>query len=433
MDGQATVPGLTSTSAGVSAANPGTSRWAKWSLYGLMAFPIVDFGLRMHPLHPLGAIWDKLVFIILAVLAIARYLSGFRPGWFNWHKVGMWYVIFALGMMFAGMATPVVSVEGFRFDVYYIFFAYLIPFVVGPEDVEVMLHIGAMTAILISIDGIYQYITAAPMPAGWVDPTQHVRTRVYSVLTSPNELGAYMALMTPLIAGLALYTPSGWRKWLYLGGTLTCLMTLLFTFTRGAWVSLALAALLVALLVERRLFLVLVVVGVIGYFLPPIHHRIGELLTPVYWMKSATAGGRIAKWLTAFDRMSSDPLFGVGLGHYGGAVASDFHSSTYSDNYYAKLLGESGLVGLTLFLSFHVALVRDLFRHVLRFARGRARFAVIGAIIGLVAVLIHNAMENVFEYGPNAASYFVYASLLFVWGRGMKKEAQHETTEPPAR
>lgn len=391
-----------------------------------MAFPIIDYALRFGPLHILGSIWDKVVFVILLALACGRYITGYRPQWFAWNKFALWFVVLCLGVAFAGLASPVVALQGFRIDVYYILFALLIPFVVEKEDVPKLLHVAAMVAILIAVHGVYQYVVKAPIPRGWVDVNETVRTRVYSVLQSPNELGSYMALVTPLLAGLAFYERDKWRKWLYIAGVPLCGMTMLFTDTRGAWVALAAAVFIIAVLFERRLLLVLAVFAVIGWFLPPIHHRIMELLSPVYWLKS-TESGRIFRWLTAFDKMSTNPLFGIGTGRFGGAVASLSYGSIYSDNYYAKTLAETGLAGLILFLSMHFALIRELFKKSLSAFKGRERFVVLGGTTGLVAVLIHNSMENVFEFAPMELAYFVFATLLLIWGR-TGQTAQQDTT-----
>ncbi len=407
------------------------NRIAKWCAYALVAFPLIDYGLRLPGIHPIGVIWDKIVLICLLAIAIRRYISGYRPGWFTWNKFAGWYIVFGLGLMFAGMDDPLVSIQGFRIDIYYMLYAFLLPYIVGPKDVIKLLHIGASIAILIGVHGIYQYITKAPIPASWVDVSEHVRTRVFSVLQSPNELGAYMALMTPIVFGLFVYETHRLRKWLYGFGTLVCGLTLLFTFTRGAWVALAVALLFMAVLFERRLFILLIVLGIVAYFVPAIHHRFADLFTPVYWIKAAQ-GGRISKWLTAFDKLTSNPLFGVGLGHYGGAVSSIYHSGTYSDNFYAKTLGESGIVGLILFFSLHVALVRDLFRTTLKRVIGnkKLKFVAFGGVTGIVAVLFHNATENVFEFGPMAAMYFTYATLFLILGRGLQEgEDKHESAE----
>jgi O-antigen ligase len=382
-------------------------------MYALMAFPIVDYGLRSHA-HPLGVIWDKVVLLILAIVAVIRYSSGYRVR-LSWQKFAVYFILFALALMFAGMGQPLVSLQGFRIDVYYILYAFVIPFVVTPKDVIRLLHAGALVAILIAVHCIFQYVTKVPIPPDWVNVGEHVRTRVFSVLQSPNELGSYMALSIPILAGLFLYETHRVRKWLYGFGTGACALALVFSSTRGAWVALVLAVVITAVVFERRLLIAVVILGVVAFFLPPIHHRLAELYSPVYWIKS-TQAGRIARWLTAFDKMSANPLFGVGLGHYGGAVSAIYHSGIYSDNYYAKTLGETGLVGLTLFISMHVALVRDVLQRTAKKMAGKSRYVVIGGVTGLLAVLIHNTMENVFEFAPMVVTYFVYAALFLVWG-----------------
>lgn len=397
------------------------NRFARWCVYALMAFPLIDYALRLPYIHPIGVIWDKIVLAILAVIALKRWLTGQRPGWFEWQKFAGWYMIYGLALMFAGMSQPSIALAGYRTDIYYMLCTFLLPFVVTPKDILKLLHVAVSVAILIGVHGIYQYITKVPIPPGWVDVGEHVRTRVFSVLTSPNELGSYMALMTPLIFGLFVYERHRWRKTIYGIGILFCFTTQLFTFDRGSLLSLALAVLIVAIMFQRRLLIFLLIFAVVAYFIPSIHHRFTDLLSPVYFIKAAQ-GGRIARWLTAFDTMSSNPLFGAGLGRYGGQVASDFNLGIYSDSYYMKVMGESGLVGLVLFISLHLALLREVIRKAVRPIQGRSKYVVLGGFTGLLAVFFHNFVENVFEFGPMAIMYFNLATLYLIWGRGAETE-----------
>lgn len=390
------------------------SRLAKWSLYALTAFPVIDYGLRRYA-PPLGSIWDKVILVILLGFATLRFTKGLRPLSVTWSRFAIYFFVYGLGLVFANFSQPLLAIAGYRIDVYYIFFALLIPFVVGPRDVVKLLYSASVIAILIGIHGVYQYVTKVPVPADWTDAGEHLRTRVFSVLISCNELGAYMALMIPILAGLAIYEKSRLRKWLLAFGIIPCTMTLLFAFSRAAWLSLALAVVLVAIVFERRLLIALAVLAVAMFFVPAIHHRIMDLFSPVYWMKAAHAG-RVARWHQAFEAMRSNPLFGVGPGHYGGAMATYYHFSMYSDNYYAKTLGETGLIGLLLFFAMHIALMRDLWKRV-RSTTGKKKVVFIGGLMGLLSVLIHNGLENVFEYAPMSLTYFLLISLFLVWGQ----------------
>lgn len=396
-------------------------RVAKWCIYGLLAFPIIDYTLRLSVIHPLGSIWDKVILLALSIIALNRYIRGHRPHAFAWSKYAGWYILYCFALMLIGLGHPGVAFDGFRMDIYYIVFGLLMPFVIEVEDVPKFLYVGAAVAILIGVDGVFQYLLKPTIPHGWVDVNEHVRTRVFSVLKSPNELGAYLEVMVPILFGLCLRETKGLRKWAYGLGGLFCLLTLLFTYTRGAWMGLGIALFVVAVVYERRLLLILVVLGVVGFFLPPIHHRIMDLFNPVYTIKAAQ-GGRILRWQTAFDVMSGSPLFGTGIGRYGGAVASTHGYSIYSDNYYAKIMGESGLVGVVLFVSMHVAILREFLRTVVRRAKGSDRYLALGGLTGVFALLVHNFVENVFEYAPSIVLYFTMVGLFLLWGRSLESQ-----------
>lgn len=392
----------------------------------LVAFPIVDYTLRLSEFHGLGSIWDKLVLLALAIIALNRVLRGHRPPGFGWAKYAGWYTLYLVGLFFAGMAAPKVAFDGLRADIYYMLFGLLLPFVLEPKDAKKILYAAASIAVLIGVHGVFQYAIAAPIPATWVDVGEQVRSRVFSVFKSPNELGAYMEMMTPLLFGLVVADKNRIRKLIYGIGGVFCLLTLLFTYTRGSWMGLGIGIVLVAIAFDRRLLVIVVVLGVIGFFLPPIHHRVMDLFSQVYYIKSSQ-GGRIVRWQTAFDQMASNPLFGVGLGRYGGMVASDHGFSIYSDNYYAKILGESGLVGLALFLAMHVRIVVEIVQKVVLRATGGDRYLALGGLIGVTALLIDDFVENVFEDPVNFLYYFLIVGLLLLWSRSF--DSQEETHE----
>ncbi|MCL6632333.1 MAG: O-antigen ligase family protein [Alicyclobacillus herbarius] len=392
---------------------------AVWVPRILMFFPVVDYGLRLAPITPLGMVWDKCALLALGWVAVRRHRRGLRPPRQAWWFQAVWFLVFVIARAASGASDFNVALAGTGFYIYYLLFAFVLPYAVKPAEVPRLLHLLAGTAVLIGLHAVYQYVIAVPIPADWTDLSQHVRTRVFSVLRSPNELGSYMALMTPLLAGMAIGEKGPWRRAFYGGGSIVCAIAMILTFTRGAWVGLAGALLLSALLFERRLLIPLLGLGAIGFLAPGVHSRVQALFTQVYWMKSADSG-RIAKWLSAFDHMSTNPLLGVGVGHYGGAVATAHHFSMYSDNFYAKTLGEVGIVGLILFFAMHLSLLVDLILTVRR-ADFPARYVFLGATTGILAVLIHNGMENVFEYAPMAMSYFTIATLTMIAGSTVRE------------
>lgn len=394
---------------------------AKWCTYALVGFPIIDYALRMSVWHEIGSIWDKVVLFILALIALNRYIRGHRPAPFGWSKYAGWYILYCFALMLTGLGNPTVAFDGFKIDIYYILFGLLLPFIVEPEDVPYFIYGAVGVSILIGVDGVFQYVGKVPIPAGWVDVNEHVRTRVFSVLKSPAELGANMEMMIPIIFGLLLVDKHRIRKWVYGVGGLCCLGALLFTYDRGSWMGFGIAMLFIGVFYERRLLIVLILVMVFGFFFPPIHHRIMDLFNPVYMIKSSQ-GGRIIRWQTAFNNMAESPFFGVGMGKYGGAIASSKGYSIYSDNYYAKVLGESGIIGLVLFMTMHVAILREMLQTVVKRATGTNRYLALGGLAGTIAILVHSFVENLFEYSTTAMLYFLMVGFMLLWGRTLKDQ-----------
>lgn len=394
---------------------------AKGCIFLLIGFPILNYTMDMPLLHSLGAIWDKVILLILAGVALLRYLQGHRPQPFAWSRYAGWYMIYCIGLMIIGyVRNATVAFDGLSMDVEFILFGMLLPYVVDTEEIPKYLYAIVAESILLGIDGVFQYITKVPNPASWADVGEVVRTRVFSVFGSPAEFAANMEMTIPLLLALALSDKHRMRKWLYISGGLFCLCTFLFTYSRGAWMAFSLAVLLVSILFERRLLIFLVLFGLILFFLPPIHHRIMDLLSPVYFIKSAQ-GGRLFRWQAAFDAMAKNPLFGVGLGRYGGAIATAYHYSVYSDSYYAKILGESGIVGLILFFGIHIGIVREMTHTVIRHTQGKDRYVALAGFVGTMAIMIHSFVENLYEYSFTVVLYYLVVGLILLWGRTRNK------------
>ncbi len=108
--------------------------------------------------------------------------------------------------------------------------------------------------------------------------------------------------------------------------------------------------------------------------------RLSELTRPEIYQKS-TGAGRIFSILTAFKIAKAHPFTGTGFGTYGSAASTDWVPPTYgqyglwngfyADCQYASVLGETGFVGLAIFLGFLLAVLwrvrRDVFSVLLCF------------------------------------------------------------------
>ena len=208
------------------------------------------------------------------------------------------------------------------------------------------------------------------------------------------------------LAGL-LTCGNNLKRVVYCGVFLTMLACLVFTFSRGAWLALGVTVILLGLWLDRRILWGLLIVAVLTpVVVPSVYDRLVYMTTPEY-MASSERGGRIGRWTKTLATWESAPATGIGLGRFGGAVAARYYpnDSFYADNFYLKTGSEAGWMGLgALLLLLTVGL---------RLARSRLdqvddphTLALgLGVLAGLLGILAHNAVENIFEV-PMMATYF---------------------------
>ena len=393
----------------------------------------VDWFLRdVLPVPLLSSTWDELLLILCLV-------------WILWQRVDRHPVIgsratpldvfvalfLMIGLMLMTLVSPFfsIAVSGYRAVCQYILWFYAVTRLLR-DDSDLKRLYGAMLVLagLIALHGIYQYIVAVPIPEHWTDQAEEsVRTRVFSIFGSPNIMADYMVMFAPMCAGLAYYTKNKLLKltaWFF---TFCMCFSCLFTMSRGGWVAMAVAILIFALLVDRRLLLVMAVAFVAALFLPFVASRLGYLFTDDF-ARSTANGGRGSRWQIGLTYLkNSNPALGFGLGMFGGAVAMQhkiYHyiSYFYIDNYYLKTLVEMGGVGLGAFIVMQLALLVTGCRSLYRAAKGGARRPgsmyplAAGIFSGLCGVLVHLYFENIFEEPYMLAYYWILAAMLVYIG-----------------
>lgn len=382
-----------------------------------MAYPIIDYVLRKFlPIPVVSSLWDEGLLIILLLFAFFAYIQGGRklPAI---KQPFIAFLVFGVALMVTDMTNWAASVEGFR-AVYQYMFAFFIGFYLLADKQQFLQALKVLSAIgfIAGLYGVVQVVLGVETPLGWVQEGESTTTRAFSFVTSPNVLGSYMALIAPITVGLALYVTGRTERLIWFGAALTTLLALVLTGSRGAWIALAVALFVCCYVWKKRWAGYLVLAGIVGilglYYVVPestpvigtIKNRIFTLFTPEY-LEASMKAGRLERWVTAYDRMRLEPLFGVGLGHHGGAVGSRHFGTIYTDSYLFKSIAELGLIGVSLL----IGLILMIFRYASKVVRsliGKPEFfIVLGLFGGLIAVALHNMVENIFEV-PFMSLYF---------------------------
>lgn len=370
----------------------------------------------------LASIWDEGMMLAAAAYILWHTAMRRAPAGTRATPVDAYLLLFiAVGffLMCAVSPYPSIALDGYRAVVEYLFWFFLVTRLIeNDRDFAIFYGALAVMAFAIALHGIYQYIVAAPIPSSWVSSTEeNVRTRVYSLTGSPNIMGSLLVLFAPMIAGIAYYSRKMWVKICAVCATGLMCLCCIFTFSKGAWGGLAVAVLVFAIFLDRRLIALMGAAGAGALIaIPSIANRLTYIFTSDYAEASQRAG-RMVRWATGLDLLNeSNPLFGFGLGRFGGAVAmqnkiieeTDEFSYFYMDNYYLKTLVEMGYLGLVFFIILLIGMALWCLRSIGRTrldGEDRTRVLAVAMFSGMCGVLVHCYFENIFEV-PYMMAYF---------------------------
>jgi putative inorganic carbon (HCO3(-)) transporter len=321
-----------------------------------------------------------------------------------------------------------------------------------------------VTGALAAVQGIYQFLFQVG-PEGFILFDRFMRA--YGTFDQPNPYGGYLGLTLPLAMGLVAggllrvacpspsprsSRPSPSREkvtpawWILLAGGSAALMlaALIMTWSRGAWLGFGAAVVVMAMAVVVRsgrgavlgavfglLAAYVLLAGGLARVPPSITQRFGDFVPylgvlDVQGMEITDANfavlERVAHWQAAWQMWTDYPWLGVGIGNYEPAYsryALPFWPQAlgHAHNYYLNIAAETGVIGLLSYLLLWGAALVLAWR-VVRRASGWYWGVSLGVLGVLVHLSVHNVFDNLFVHGM----YLQVAILLGVIGAGWQKE-----------
>lgn len=405
-------------------------------VFVLAAFGVIDTLLRLFSGF-LGSVWDELFLILLVMLWIFKWITNRKDQGFKTSPMDIPLFIFIAAMIICLIINSPdfsIALEGFRAIVQYMLWYFVVLQILrGEKNAKTVITFFVIVTGLLALHGIYQYIIGVEMPAGWVDQNEAgVRTRVYSIFTSPNAFGSLLTLAIPMAVSLAVVNENKKGKALFAFIALSMMASLVFTSSRGAWIGFALAIGIYVLLKDKRLIVPCIIGAVILVAaVPSVGSRISYMLSPEY-IESSLRGGRLVRWITGLKIFANQPVFGIGLGHFGGAVAMNHNLQTvvdtevvktfYMDNYMLKTAVESGIVGFSAFAMLIYSVIVNGFRTIKIASTKLSRELTTGIMAGLCGVIAHNFVENVFEVPMMTSLFWTFVAVVMnIWYYEFKK------------
>ncbi len=170
----------------------------------------MDYLLRdVLQLAAIASVWDELLMLFSLVWVIHRRVDTKRPLTSTANGIGLWiafYLTVGVLLLMTVRPAPTVNFTGFAraWNIWRCSILSRISSATSAISVRCTSPWSSLPRCW-PLHGIWQFIIGVPIPASWTDAAEGaVRTRVYSIFSNPNIMGAYMILFAPMTIGLCL-------------------------------------------------------------------------------------------------------------------------------------------------------------------------------------------------------------------------------------
>ncbi len=234
---------------------------------------------------------------------------------------------------------------------------------------KAIINVLLLQGFIIVLLGFLQYIffqNLKPlMYLGWDD---HLY-RIFSVFFDPNFAAAFYTLFIVFLAGLLWeslrhYGTPKYRKKLGVGIAFS-LLALLLTFSRSGIIMFLVSAIVFLFLIQKQKYVSYVIGGIILFMV---------IISPWYKLenvnpfRTASVNARLVNYSHAIEIIKEKPIFGVGFNAYryakekkNTAYIQSYipdHGGAGVDNSFLFVLATTGIVGLWIYISLWVGLLK---------------------------------------------------------------------------
>ena len=255
----------------------------------------------------------------------------------------------------------------------------------------------------------------------------YFRTRASALFAGENTLGGVMVFSIIWTLTYFIHTDGRRKVWLGLA-LLLMILTLVFSFSRGAWLG-VLGALISYALWEKRarlkVAIVLLVAGALLLGFPFLRGRLISIGNPFHPLTEE----RIYIWKASWDMIKAHPLLGVGMSNFSLAYeeymfeGAKISQPSSAHNIFLNIWAEGGLLALLSFVGIVIITFVKGFR-LIKSLTGLSRAVAVASFSALLGILIHNQVDTTLYSMHVGPIFWLLVGMIIYGDKFSIKEAQ---------
>ena len=254
---------------------------------------------------------------------------------------------------------------------------------------------------------------------------------------SYSRTAMYYIFSIPLLFTFTLYHNRKILRFTSLFLFILSLFSLLFTFTRGAWISVFLAVLIISLRKNWKLALAIILISfLVSASISPVRKRVEETLNFKKGVNQILSQ-RIGLWENSLIIIKDHPFLGAGYGpnifrylkgRYNVTNRVSITQQPDAHNLYLQLMVETGIVGLSVFLFLLVCFFRRGIQGLRKMKEGWDKEFLFGLIVSLGAILFYGLVGYFYE-DRNGLFFWLYIGMSMAIVRNLETSKYHPTRD----
>ncbi|HEV3232549.1 MAG TPA: O-antigen ligase family protein [Candidatus Dormibacteraeota bacterium] len=283
----------------------------------------------------------------------------------------------------------------------------------------------------------FYIVTANHLPDTYLQTTGSGLPRAASLLGSEGYFGSFLMILLPLalarmIQGGDTLDNSSWQRRGRIFTILAMGAGLIASFHRSSWAGAGIACMVVVLFSRKRLGTLVLTVAVVGagLIVADQFFHYTDVYNQVASQQDFSANNHLDRAQEYITLAFQHPL-GLGLGAAGNTVAFLGNSDAPGiEGGYSQVVLQLGVVGLVLFIAFHVVATVSLLARA-RLARDRpGEWILVGAAAGVLGAIFFNLFLPFETFNPALMILWLFVGAATSWATVPAKEVAALTGAP---